>query len=216
MLLQHHMRARATPRPPSASARAARSTRLSASAASAAGKRPCHSQRQRLRGFRTQHVTDPGERHEAVEQMVSVVAAAGHMQVEIDLGRRRLGQAIRPQGYWPLTRVGCRSPLQLRLQLRRIVRLGIEGQRAAPLKRRLQLAPRRPVGIAEMAVDRRVLAAPVRPRAPASSPRPSTWPWRSITQPRLSTMAPSFGRRCTAFSIICVACARFWPMSAQE
>ena len=51
-----------------------------------------------------------GEHDQAVQQVVAVIPAAGHVQVEIDLGRRRLGQAVRHKTYWPLTTVDGRPP----------------------------------------------------------------------------------------------------------
>ena len=66
------------------------------------GERPRHLQRQRIRRRGAQRVADPGEHDQAVQQVVAVVPAAGQVQVQVDLGRRRLGQAIRHKPYWPL------------------------------------------------------------------------------------------------------------------
>ncbi len=56
-----------------------------------AGKRACHPQRKQPCRLSVYHITDFGERHKAVKQMVAVVAAAGQMQIEVDLGWRCLG-----------------------------------------------------------------------------------------------------------------------------
>ena len=63
-----------------------------------------------------------------------------------------------------------RPILQLLLDLLQVVRLGLEIARMRPLETRFQRAADSPIGIAEMIVDGRILAASARPRARGSSP----------------------------------------------
>ena len=104
-----------------ARARAARSTRLSGSAASAPPNGPVERRERSSAGASAELVGGRPEHRQAVQQVVAIRPPAGDVQVEVDLGRRRLGQASPLGG---AGRVAGQAVLQLGLDLRRGPRSG--------------------------------------------------------------------------------------------
>ena len=154
-----------------ASARAARSTRLSGSSWPAPPRTVLSTRSDSVvRRLRGQRIADLGEHHQAVQQVVAIGPPAGHMQVEVDLGGRA---SVRRSGTNLLAAHHRRlagPPCSFASSFAASSGSGLKISARRHWIGRLQLAPGRPVGIAEMAVDRRRPPAPARPRAPASAP----------------------------------------------
>ncbi len=110
----------------SASARAARSTRLSASAVQSRGEWSSHLQRQILGRRYTQPIAHLGEDHKAVQQVVAVIAPPDDVQMKVDLSRRELESDATTAPKEPGLRSADDRPrtagVELGLQLQRIVR----------------------------------------------------------------------------------------------